>query len=144
MFETQEGKERMKEYFSSEMNIFGYINYNQHNMYLKIMGEFLEVDGEPPEPSNTIYKNLHIQPLEQLRNKLFAALKIGLILLGILILFINYNIAVANINKKYDVNNDCSNYKDIADEEKYKKLALHDKEMGNKYHGLGVYECYCK
>ena len=60
MFETQEGKERMKEYFSSEMNIFGYINYNQHNMYLKIMGEFLEVDGEPPEPSNTIYKNLHI------------------------------------------------------------------------------------
>ena len=126
MFETQEGKERIQEYFSSEMNIFGYLNNNEHDMYLTIMGEKLEVMGEPPEPSNFIYKNLHNEPLMLLRNSLFAILKIGLILMCIFILFINYNIALSNLNKKYDVSNDCSNYNDITDEEQYKKLALVD------------------
>ena len=92
-------------------------------MYLKILGENLAVMDEPPEPSNFIYKNLHIEPIYLLRNSLIAVFAIGGILNFILWAFIIYNIILSNINRKYDLDNDCSNYNDI-DEKLYKSLAI--------------------
>ena len=113
------------------MNDFGILEENNHNKYVNILDEDLELIGEVPEPSNMIWKNLFNEPLTILRNKILADILIFTTLFIILCLFIFVKSWTSLVNKKYDVDNDCSNYQNIDTLEHFTKVALHDKIMTN-------------
>lgn len=126
------------------MNIFGYIESNNHRKYLDILDEDMEVVGEVPEPSNMVWKNLFMEPWMIFRNTIIADLIIFFTLFAILSIFIVVKSNATIISAKYSTDNDCTNYKNIDTLDHFKTVALHDKEMTNNGHGLGVYVCYCK
>jgi len=143
IFESQEGKERAEKYWNCATNLFGYVQENEEKKNFELLNEDLELNGEIPEPSNYIWKNLLTEPLTILRNQIIAYSLIFFILFGILISFIYVKKKIFEINHKYQTGNDCSSYKDFKNLEEFKTVALHDKDMIEKNHGLGTYVCYC-
>ena len=97
------------------MNDFGYLNHSQpvgggKDKYVNILDEDLELLGEVPEPSNTIWKNQFMEPLIIFRNNIIVDAILFLLLFGILSAFVYVKSSATIVAKKYITDNDCTNY----------------------------------
>lgn len=101
---------------------------------------------QAPEPSNVVWKNMHVTPQTQLKWKLIAFFGIFILLLGAFVaLYYLENISTVTNQKKYPASVNCDPYSEIFadDPNGYKHWAEQDAEQIDQYTSTGLYQCYC-